>query len=259
MLKNHGQAVPVSFTQNFLTSQKTIDRILRLTNIDKNDTVIEIGAGKGHITKPLLDKGGRVIASEIDTRLYRSLSDKLSGAENLCLSNKDFLRCSLPKTRYKVFSNIPFAITTDIIRKLTQDKNPPQDAWLIMEKGAAKRFCGKPDNTLQSLLLKPFFNLNIVYHFQREDFHPMPRINAVLLHISQKTGPDLLWSEQKAYCNFVSRGLKFGLFGKQALLTKRQISAALSLAKLNPIQQGGEVLYIQWLCLFRCWLKYGRK
>ena len=259
MSKNHGQAVPVSLTQNFLTSQKTINRLLQLTNLTKDDTVIEIGAGKGHITKPLLDKCGQVIASEIDTRLYESLSDKLSDVKNLCLINNDFLRCSLPKTQYKVFSNTPFAITTAIVRKLTQDRTPPQDAWLVMEKGAAKRFCGRPGDTLQSLLLKPFFNLSIVYHFRREDFHPMPRVDVVLLHISQKSELDLLWSEQKAYCDFVSHGLKSGLFGKQALLTKRQISTALRLAKLNPIQQGGEVLYIQWLCLFRCWLQYGRK
>jgi 23S rRNA (adenine-N6)-dimethyltransferase len=128
-----------------------------------------------------------------------------------------------------------------------------------MEKGAAKRFCGKPNDTLQSLLLKPFFNLNIVYHFRREDFHPAPRVDVVLLHISQKTEPELLWTEQKTYCDFVSYGLKFGLFGKNAALTRHQISTALRLAKLNPIQPGGEVLYIQWLCLFRCWLKHGRR
>ena len=241
MSKNRGQTVPVSFTQNFLTSQKTINRLLRLTNINRNDTVIEIGAGKGHITKPLLNKCGRVIASEIDTRLYESLIAKFSDTKNIHLINEDFLRYSLPKTQYKVFSNIPFAITTDIVRKLTQDKNPPQDAWLVMEKGTAKRFCGQPNNTLQSLLLKPFFNLSIVYHFQREDFHPMPRVDVVLLHISQKGEPDILWSEQKVYCDFISHGVKSGLIGKQALLTKRQISIALRLApacKVKPNSTG---------------------
>jgi 23S rRNA (adenine-N6)-dimethyltransferase len=259
MSKNHGQALPVSFSQNFLTSQKTIARLLKLTDINKYDTVLEIGAGKGHITKALLNKCGQVIASEIDVGLYESLRIKLSGNKNLRLINRDFLQCSLPQTDYKVFSNIPFGITTAIVKKLTQDKNPPQDAWLVMEKGAAKRFCGKPYETLQSLLLKPFFDLTIVYHFKREDFHPAPRVDVVLLHISKKSNPDISQSEQKTYRDFVTHGLKFGLLGKQSLLTRRQISTSLRRAKLNPIQPGGEVLYVQWLCLFRYWQKYGRK
>lgn len=258
MSKYHGRAVPVSVSQNFLTSQKIINRLLRLTSINKCDTVLEIGAGKGHITKALLCKCNRVIASEIDVKLFESLCDKFSGHSDVHLMNNDFLQSNLPQSEYKVFSNIPFSITTDIIRKLTQDKNPPLDAWLVMEKGAAKRFCGKPNDTLQSLLLRPYFNLRIVYYFRREDFHPAPCVDVTLLHISQKIVPDLLWSEQKAYRDFVSHGLKFGLFGKQALLTKHQISVALRLAKLNPIQPDSEVLYIQWLCLFRCWLKHGK-
>mgnify|MGYP002737424392 FL=1 len=259
MSKKHGQPVPISLSQNYLTSQKPIERLLRLTNIDKHDTVLEIGAGKGHITKALLHRSGRVIASELDEKLYNALCSKFCGSHNLNLFHSDFMLSNLPQEEYKVFSNIPFAITTDIVRKLTQSKNTPQDAWLVMEKGAAKRFCGKPKDTLQSLLLKPFFSLNIVYHFQREDFHPAPRVDVVLLHISKKATPDLAWSEQRAYGEFLTNGMKFGLFGKRALLTNRQISTALRLEKLNPIQPGGEVLYIQWLCLFRCWLRYGRR
>ena len=193
MSKKHGRAVPISFSQNFLTSQKIIERLLRLTNIDKHDTVLEIGAGKGHITKALLRRSGRVIASELDEKLYNALCIKFCDSQNLNLFHSDFMQSNLPQEEYKVFSNIPFAITTDIVRKLTQSKNTPQDTWLVMEKGAAKRFCGKPKDTLQSLLLKPFFSLNIVYHFQREDFHPAPRVDVVLLHISKKAIPDLAW------------------------------------------------------------------
>ncbi|MCL2060527.1 MAG: 23S ribosomal RNA methyltransferase Erm [Oscillospiraceae bacterium] len=258
MSKYQSRPAKFSISQNFLTSQKTIERLLKLTDINKNDTVLEIGAGKGHITKALLDKCGHVIACEIDAKLFGKLKTELPKCGNLSLNNVDFLDCSLPRYAYKVFSNIPFSITTDIIRKLTQGNNPPQDAWLVMEKGAAKRFCGQPGDTLQSLLLRPFFDLSIVYHFRREDFHPMPHADAVLLHISQRTHPDIPHNERKSYYNFITHGMRFGLSGKGALLTRRQIHTALSLAKLNMIQPGGEILYIQWLCLFRCWQKYGR-
>lgn len=259
MSRNSRRAVPVCYTQNFLTSRKTINRLLRLTDIGKTDTVVEIGAGKGHITKALLEICGKVVATEIDAGLCASLRGKLAGTANLTLSNRDFLKSPLPLGEYKVFANIPFGITTDIVKKLTQSNNPPLDAWLIMEKGAAKRFCGKPWESLQSLLLKPFFDTRIVYYFRREDFHPAPGVDVVMLHIAHKTQPEILPQHKEAYRDFISHALRHGLSGKQALLTKRQISTALGLAGLQPIEQSDEVLYVQWLCLFRCWLEYGRR
>ncbi len=256
MSKTRRQSLPVSISQNFLTSRKTIARLLNRTNINQSDMVLEIGAGKGHITAAISCKCGQVVASEIDVKLYESLQSRFRDNQNIRMVYGDFLRSRLPQKEYKVFSNIPFNKTTEIVKKLTQAENPPREAWLVMEKGAAKRFCGKPSETLQSLLLKPFFDVKIVYHFQREDFHPAPRVDVVLLHISRKASPDLSRSEQKRYCYFVTRGLKFGLSGKRGVLTKRQIATALRVAKVSPIQPGGEVLYVQWLCLFRCWLNH---
>ena len=250
------QHPPVWVSQNFLTCKKIISRLIKLATITKNDYVIEIGPGKGHITDILYENSRKLSAIEIDEKLYSRLLAKYRGVKNIKFYNQDFLKWGLPTSEeYKIFANIPFSITSEIVKKLTQCKNSPQDAWLIMEKGAAKRFCGKPDENLQSLMLKPFFDLNIVYYFSREDFHPSPAVDVVLLHISRRKEPDVI--NRNAYYHFISHGIKFGLFGKQSLLTKRQISTALRHAKLNPIGASGEILYIQWLCLFRCWLKYG--
>ncbi|MDE6219365.1 MAG: hypothetical protein K2G51_02855 [Lachnospiraceae bacterium] len=65
---------------------------------------------------------------------------------------------------YKVFSNIPYFITTQIVEKLTRVSNAPADIWLVMEKGAAKRFMGVPKETKKSLLLKVNWTVAIVYH-----------------------------------------------------------------------------------------------
>lgn len=203
-----------------------------------------------------MKKSGKVIVTEIDRTLFKILSEKFENQKRLSLSNTDFLKTRLPQNDYKVFSNIPFSITTDIIRKLTQSENPPSDAWLVMEKGAAKRFCGKPAENLNSLLLKPFFDLKTVYHFKREDFHPKPGVDVVLLYIQRKEVPDIPRSEQHEYRRFVSNSFKYGLFGRNALLTKNQIYSSLRQSKLEPVKQGGDILYIQWLCLFRSWLRY---
>jgi len=249
-----GLAAPISVSQNFLTCKRTIDRLLRLTSICGDDYVIEIGAGKGHITKELAKVSRAVSAYEIDPRLYGQLQKALGGADNVKLMLFDFIKASLPEHgRYKVFSNIPFSITSPIVRKLTTDGNPPQDAWLVVEKGAAKRFIGKPGETLASIAMKPFFDARIAYYFSRQDFHPTPSVDVVLLHLKKKVQPDIAFAQRERFAAFVESGSKYGL---QRALTKKQITAALRLAGLPRIGESGPMLYVQWLCLFRCYQQF---
>lgn len=254
MSKNQGRILPYSISQNFLTSRKTIARLLTRARITKQDIVLEIGTGKGHITRALAARAGSVITYEIDP----ILSEKLRGnlPENVQLMEQDFLRAPLPKGKYKVFANIPFSRTTEIVEKLTGAANPPKAAWLIMEKGAAKRFCGQPGETLRSLQIKPFFDLKIQYHLQREDFHPAPRVDTVLLEFLRKPEPDLPLQQRAAFSTFISKVKQQGI---HTLLTKKQISMALRLAGLPPIERSGTILYVQWLCLFRCWMRLGKE
>ena len=245
----------VSYSQNFITDRKLINRIVHLSNIDKKDTVLEIGTGKGHLTEALCRKGGCVYSIEIDRKLYESTKEKLSGISNLNLIHGDFLNYALPKKgEYKVFANIPYFITSQIVEKLTRVSNSPVDIWLVMEKGAAKRFVGLPRENEKSLSLKVNWEMEIVYYFRKEDFHPMPSVDSVLLHFSRKAVPDLNKNECYDFKRFVEHCMKYGIYGKNGLLTKRQVSLALKQAGLADLPENGATLYIQWLCLFR-WYK----
>lgn len=255
--RNYGCSAPYSVSQNFLTSRRLIERLLNKTSITQRDTVLEIGAGKGHITKALADQCQHVISYEIDRKLYEKLAPQLPG--NVKLYCRDFLQCSLPTKSYQVFANIPFSKTTAIVRKLITAENLPEHMWMIMEKGAAKRFYGLPKEHVFSLQIKPFFDTKIIYHFRREDFHPAPRVDVVLLEFTRKQASDIALEERSDYEIFLKHSFAKGIFGKQALLTKRQIATALRLAKLPAIPPSGDVRYIQWLCLFRCWKEYGKR
>lgn len=172
MSKNGSQGANYAISQNFLTSRATIQRCLSLARLGPQDTVLEIGTGKGHITRALACRCKRVLTYEIDPDLCRTLEGKLPG--NVRLVRGDFLRAPLPKGPYKVFANIPFSLTSAIVSKLTTGPNLPSHMYLFMEKGAAKRFCGLPGESRASLLLRPWFDVKILYHFRREDFHPAP-------------------------------------------------------------------------------------
>lgn len=246
-------AVSYSVSQNFLTSARLVHRLVGLTTIAKSDRVIEIGAGKGHVTRALLDACREVIAYEIDPALCELLRRTLGARENLTLVPGDFLAARLPaRGEYKVFSNLPFSITTAALKKLADAPNPPTEMWLVVEKGAAKRFLGTPRETAMSLSLKPFFQMRIAWHFARGDFHPMPAVDCVLLHLSRRETPDLAPGERAAFS-------AFGKAGPGRFLSKRQIVTALRMAHLPPAGPSGEMLYVQWLCLFRCWRQFCRK
>ena len=251
----------LSDSQNFITNQKLIHRIIHLSNINKIDTVIEIGTGKGHLTEVLCQKGGRIYSVELDQKLYEKAKTRLSSYSNLKLIHGDFLKYTLPtKESYKVFANIPYSITTQIIDKLTKTPNPATDIWLIMEKGAAKRFMGSVKETERSLLLKVNWEMKILYYFHREDFHPMPSVDSVLVFFSRKTSPDLTKNEYSAFQKFISHSMKYGFGRKGSLLTRRQVSTALRQAGISHAHEDGVTLYIQWLCLFRCYQRiYGGK
>lgn len=174
-------------SQNFLTSRKLLERIVGKSTITKNDIVIEIGSGKGHLTEVLCRKANYVYSVEIDRKLYERAKERLKNVGNIKIFCRDFMRYQLPnRGNYKVFANIPYYLTTDIVKKLTQGVHPPSEIWLVMEKGAAKRFLGVPTETKYSLALKQKWELEIVYYFNRDDFHPKPSVDSVLLHFMQK-------------------------------------------------------------------------
>ncbi|MCM1559501.1 MAG: 23S ribosomal RNA methyltransferase Erm [Butyrivibrio sp.] len=244
-------------SQNFITDTRLLRRIVNMSSITKEDTVWEIGTGKGHLTQALCRKCGFLYSAEIDRKLLEKAKERLASQTNLKLIHGDFLKQSLPaKGAYKVFANIPYFITTQILDKLTGAPNPPTDMWLIMEKGAAKRFLGIPNETNKSLLLKVNWDMKILYRFERHDFHPMPGVDSVLLRLTRKPVPDLEKKELASFEKFIERSRRCGFAGGAGLLTKKQASAALKLANLPPVPPGGETLYIQWLCLFRCYQKF---
>ena len=244
------KGAPLWASQNFLTGRAEISRLIGLADIGRDDHLLEIGPGKGHITRELLNRCGRLTAVELDPRLCAGLRERFAGEDRRELIEGDFLKRPLPKGPYKVFANIPFSKTTAIIRRLTQAGRPPEGAWLIVEWGAAKRFTGEG---LAACAIRPYFDVRIAARIPRTQFHPAPGVDAALLALVRKSSPDLPWGRQGEYRAFLEHAFRDG---PQSLLTKRQISMALRLEGLGPARRDGNMEYVQWLCLFRCWREF---
>lgn len=178
--------VPLKYSQNFIKSSKLVEKLVALSGINQDDLVVEIGAGKGKITKVLAKNAAKVIALEKDRKLYELCMTNLIGYPNVDLVCADFLSTNLPRSEYKIFANIPFSITSEIVRKICFAHNPSSESFLIMQKEAAEKFCGYEHETIFSLMLKPRFESKIIYTFKGFDFEPVPSVEVVLFHLSKR-------------------------------------------------------------------------
>lgn len=181
----------VLYAQNFLKDPRLVASLLDRSGIGRNDIVYEIGPGKGVITEQLARRCQQVIAIEKDPRLSLGLRQQFLDRSHVTVHTGDFLDYPLPRKGYKVFANIPFNITSAIVTRLTTVECPPQEAHLIMQREAAEMFLGEPRASLRALLLKPWFELELVHCFQRQDFTPAPRVDVVMLRL-RKRGPPLI-------------------------------------------------------------------
>jgi 23S rRNA (adenine-N6)-dimethyltransferase len=177
----------IEYSQNRIVNRKLLQQLVSQSSITEDDLVFDIGAGSGIISEALLKTGARVVAIEKDRALYLECKERLIKQDRFELYLDDFLIRELPaEQKYKVFSNIPFFHTAEIIKKLLFTSNPPEDCYLIVQKEAAMKYAGIPADTAVSLLIKPVFWLDILYYFNRYDFNPVPSVDIVLLQIEKR-------------------------------------------------------------------------
>ena len=145
----------ISFAQNFLTSPKLVRRLVGMSTIGPSDTVCEIGPGNGIITAALATVAKQVIAIEKDPELVRRLRERFRSFDNVEIVENDFLDYRFGTRNGKIFANIPYNLTAQIVRKILSEPSNLSEGYLILQKEAARKFSGTPRETLFSILVKP--------------------------------------------------------------------------------------------------------
>ena len=211
----------ICLAQNFLRSRTLVRRLIEMSTIGPSDMVYEIGPGNGIITAELASVARRVIAIEKDQELVRRLRERFRALDNVEIVEGDFLAYSLctrlvnrepftaverQKSQYKIFANIPYNITSRILRKVIDVRSNLSDMYLILQKEAAEKFSGSPRETLSSIVAKPFFEFQILFRLRRTDFWPVPNVDSVLLSIRRRTRSLLETRDVGPYRDFVQYG-----------------------------------------------------
>lgn len=241
----------IKYSQNFLTSEKVLNQIIKQLNLKETDTVYEIGTGKGHLTTKLAKISKQVTSIELDSHLFNLSSEKLKLNIRVTLIHQDILQFQFPnKQRYKIVGNIPYHLSTQIIKKVVFESHA-SDIYLIVEEGFYKRTLDI-HRTL-GLLLHTQVSIQQLLKLPAECFHPKPKVNSVLIKLTRHTTdvPDKYW---KLYTYFVSKWVNREY---RQLFTKNQFHQAMKHAKVNILST---VTYEQVLSIFNSYLLFnGRK
>jgi 16S rRNA (adenine1518-N6/adenine1519-N6)-dimethyltransferase len=178
-----------SLGQNFLTNPKVAERIAREAKIKNTDVVLEIGPGKGDLTKFLLASTKKVIAVEKDTNLYEFLNEKFAkeiSEKKLLLLNEDILDFDMSRTDfdYKIVANIPYNITGAILKKFLEANKKPTEMILMVQKEVAERIIsGRGKENLLSISVKIYGTPKILFQVSRGNFFPAPNVDSAVIQI----------------------------------------------------------------------------
>lgn len=155
IMKKYNIKANKNLGQNFLINTEVIEKIVNSSEITEEDIIIEIGPGLGTLTKYLLEKSGKVLCIELDTKMIKILNDRFSKYENFELINEDVLKVDLNKIikqnkesskikNVKIVANLPYYITTPIIMKLLEEKLDIKSITVMIQKEVADRLIETP-------------------------------------------------------------------------------------------------------------------
>lgn len=189
-VKRNCEAFPNFTGQHLIHNKKLIKEIVDQAKVSAQDLVLDLGAGKGALTSILSERAGKVIAVEYDKKFVDILVQKFDHCANTKVICEDILNIHLPKEPFIVVANIPYAITTPIMKKLL---NSPashfQKGVIVMEKGAAKRFASRIVKDPYVMVWRMWFDIRYVKGISRKNFAPPPGVDSALISIKRKEKP----------------------------------------------------------------------
>ena len=256
-----------SLGQHWLYDPSALSAMVELAEIKAGDEVVEVGPGLGTLTEYILKTGANVTAVEFDQELYEKLTKqkpKLFGryAVNLKLVSQDILKFrfdQLPKG-YKVAANIPYYLTSNLIRVLSETTNQPSSVTLLIQKEVAERLCAGPgDMSLLSVWAQVYFECSLGPVVPARLFTPPPKVDSQIVVMKLRSTPLFAGTDKK----LLSQVIKAGFSNKRKTL-HNSLSAGLQISKdsakeileqanISVAARPQELSLVQWINLANSW------
>ena len=263
VLQKYGFVFQKRFGQNFLIDTHVLEKIIRASEITKDDFVLEIGPGIGTMTQYLADSARAVTAVEIDDALIPILQDTLKDWDNVNIIHGDILKTDIQKIAdeknqgkaIKVVANLPYYITTPIIMGLFESHVPVESITVMVQKEVADRMQtgpGSKDYGALSLAVQYYAEPEIVANVPPNCFMPRPKVGSAVIRLKRHKEPPVQVQDEKlmfrlirASFNQRRKTMAKGLKNSQELnYTKEQVESAISACGL-PLNIRGEALSLE--------------
>ena len=203
IMKKYNIRANKSLGQNFLINNEVVENIVNSSDISKEDMVIEIGPGLGTLTKYLLEKAGKVLCVELDTKMIKILQDRFSLYDNFELINEDILKVNLNKIieenkRYgkiknvKIVANLPYYITTPIIMKLLEEKLDIKSITVMIQKEVADRLIETPGGKNTGAITHTVYyycESEKIMEVPNSSFIPEPEVTSEVIKLNLRNEP----------------------------------------------------------------------
>jgi len=202
------------FGQNFLADERVVERIVREVSPREDETIIEIGPGRGALTSRLVEGAGRLICVEFDRDLIPLLQEKFGSRENFILNQADALTVDLcamiaPATRARVVANLPYYISTAILQRLIEQRACLTEMILMLQREVVERITAPPatsERGFLSVLVEAYCETETLFDVAPTAFRPVPKVwsTVVRLRVRPQTAVEI--TDEKLLWRIVSAG-----------------------------------------------------
>jgi 23S rRNA (adenine-N6)-dimethyltransferase len=188
--RDRGHRARLADGQHLLRSPRLAAEVVAAAGIARSELVVEVGAGTGRLTAPLASVSRRVVAIELDPVLAGGLRRRFARSGHVTVVEGDALLVAFPGEPHRVVGNVPFQITTALLRRVLDEPGSPcLAADLIVQDGLARKRCAMRPCTMLSLSWLPWWRLSIERILPAGSFEPRPSVDAALLAARRRARP----------------------------------------------------------------------
>lgn len=254
LMKKYNITANKNYGQNFLIDENAVEEIIYSSEISKTDLVIEIGPGLGTLTSKLLEKAGKVICIELDSKMITVLNDRFSLYNNFELLHEDVLKVDLNSLidlnlkksnliKCKVVANLPYYITTPIIMKLLEEKLHLASITVMVQKEVALRLTDVPggkDCGAITYTIHYYSNPKMILNVPKSSFIPAPKVDSAVIKLDILENNNFNITNEKLFFQIIKyafmqkRKTLLNSLTNSKIASKETLEKMLLSLKLNP-------------------------
>jgi len=266
--------------QHFLIDEGVLELIVSAAELTPTDVVMEVGPGLGVLTKELAKNAGRVVAIELDNKLAAMLKQTLASFENVAVINQDVLEISpeallreqrerfspaISPSRYKVVANLPYYITSPVLRHFLEASLKPQIMVVMVQKEVAEAIVAEPGGmSVLSISVQFYSQPEIVGYVPARCFYPAPEVDSAILRVTLYAKPAVDVTDEESFfglvragfaaprkqiCNSLTQGLE---------LRKAEVLALLGKVEIAPQRRAETLTLGEWAQLWQVFTRVER-